>query len=92
MAILLEKFPEKEPKEIKYASLFDGRCWKVNPTEYDYDAEDIKQFIGSLKMYAKKAGIFIRTFQTLDGHVILQRRPTDYIPKVRAPRKNKEDK
>jgi hypothetical protein len=88
MAEVLKEFPLKEKKRNKYHQYYDGQCWKISPTEHDYDIEDIKAFLQALKAEAYHLGIYIKTFITLDNHIILQKRPDDYIPK-RIVRKNK---
>lgn len=78
--VLLDKFPEKEPNHSKFVSLFDGQCWKVDPQDYDYNPSEVKAFVSALKSAVGKLKLYIRTFVTIDDHVIVQRRPLDYTP------------
>ena len=50
MAELLDKFPERIKSEEKYRSLFDGQVWKVKPEEYDFEPNEMKAFLASLKL------------------------------------------
>ena len=90
MPIELSEFPVKEKKQDRYKSLFDGKMWKVHPSEYDYDVEDIKAFIASIKNSAAKQKIYLKTFITADDHVILSKQPDGYIPR-KITRKKKEN-
>ena len=75
-----EGFPEKPKAQERYRELFDGQCWKVAPSEYEYELDEMKAFIASMKSAAHAQKVYIRTWETLDGHVLVQRRPLDYKP------------
>jgi hypothetical protein len=86
---LLPQFPEKDNKKEKYKELFDGQCWKVSPEDYDYEISEMKAFISHMKVCAKAQGFYLRMFITVDDHVILQIRTSDYVPRTFGGRKKK---
>lgn len=74
----MDAFPESTPRYQLVLALFDGKCWKVDPGAYDYDSAE--KFATFLKAAAQKSGYYLRAFVTADNHVIVQRRPADYVP------------
>lgn len=88
----LESFPEKVKPEVKFASILDGRVWKINPAEYDYEVSEMKALTSAIKLAAKnQGGRHVRCFVTLDEHVIVQLRPADYKPRQGGKHKPKEN-
>jgi hypothetical protein len=77
----LPEWPIKPKKTDRYNHLFDGKVWKIHPSEFDYEEDELKSFSSNLKQAATKQGIYIRTFITLDNHIIVQKRGDDYVPK-----------
>lgn len=72
------KFPPslRKNKMLELEQYMDGKCWKISPDEHDLDPDednDIKCLVNRLKSCARKLGVHVKIFQTLDRHVILQK-------------------
>lgn len=81
MPEVLKEWPVKPKNADRFNELFDGKIYRVEPAEFDCDtAEELAKAIkyAATKVTPRR---YVRLFVTLDGHVVVSRQPSDYVPR-----------
>jgi hypothetical protein len=79
----------------KYDSILDEKVWKVLPSEFGFDDDDlgVTEFIKKVKYAAKvEKGRYILYNVLGNNHVVLQMQPADYIDPMWKARNAKKRK